>query len=321
MAEKGTQKAGREIGDDMLQGQNRQLKEMKAHGSGEFKCAVYHALTEKEGFRVFPHWHEEIEILYLKKGDFHLEINMEHWEAREEGFYFVNAGELHRLRAAGPCEEYAIVFAPEILESQCHDAGQIQIVWPLINHRLTLPRSIGPQSPVFAQVRREYVQMLGFLEQESGRGAGFLVETSQDAATQLCIRGGLQKILALLYAHSLLGVEQETNERIERVKSVLYYIQGHYREKLSLEILAGVVNVNQQYFCRMFKKAVGRPPLEYVREYRIRKAAELLEHTDMQVMAVCLESGFHNLGNFLREFKKQMGLTPLQYRKKLGDKS
>ena len=41
----------------------------------------------------------------------------------------------------------------------------------------------------------------------------------------------------------------------------------------------------------------------------------LLQTTDMPVMDICLDCGFNNLGNFLREFKKNTGLTPLQYRK------
>ncbi len=74
--------------------------------------------------------------------------------------------------------------------------------------------------------------------------------------------------------------------------------------------------MNEQYFCRFFKKAIGRSPIEYVNEYRIKQAIRLLEETDLPITDVCLECGYNNLGNFLREFRKVTGTTPLQYRKR-----
>ena len=78
--------------------------------------------------------------------------------------------------------------------------------------------------------------------------------------------------------------------------------------------LAGLINRNEQYFCRFFKKVIGSTPMAYVNEYRIKQACRLLEETDLSVMDICLECGFNNLGNFLREFRRRTGTTPLQYR-------
>lgn len=78
--------------------------------------------------------------------------------------------------------------------------------------------------------------------------------------------------------------------------------------------------MNEQYFCRFFKKALGKSPVSYINEYRIKQAIILLQTTDLPVMDICLDCGFHNLGNFLREFKKDTGFTPLQYRKHFSPK-
>ena len=75
------------------------------------------------------------------------------------------------------------------------------------------------------------------------------------------------------------------------------------------------MNLNEQYFCRLFKKAIGSSPIEYINEYRIKQAKRLLEESDLPVTEVCMECGYNNLGNFLREFRKYSGMTPLQYRK------
>ena len=81
-----------------------------------------------------------------------------------------------------------------------------------------------------------------------------------------------------------------------------------------IQDLAGQVHMNEQYFCRFFKKSLGRSPMEYLNEYRIKQAMRLLEETDLPVTEVCLECGYNNLGNFLRAFKKYTQTTPLKYR-------
>ncbi|MBD5505939.1 MAG: AraC family transcriptional regulator [Lachnospiraceae bacterium] len=62
-------------------------------------------------------------------------------------------------------------------------------------------------------------------------------------------------------------------------------------------------------------------PMEYINEYRIKQTRRLLEESDLSVTEICLEGGFNNLGNFLREFRKYTGTTPAQYRKAHAEKS
>lgn len=295
-----------------------QLKENRLHGTSDFPCAIYQCHSEYPVFYVPPHWHEEIEIIWIVRGGFHLEINMEHYESRGEAFFFINSGELHRLyskKEGEPIEEYAIVFHPKILSFDSHDAAQIQILWPLSSRTLTLPRVIDQDHPLFSLIRMEYTQILDSISYGQGKPQSLKDRAVYGAAVQLCIKGSLIKILSFLSSHDLLQEYSDGDSRVDAVKMVLTYIREHYREKLSLGELAGVVNLNEQYFCRFFKHAVGKSPLRYVGEFRCHKAMGLLEQTSLTVMEICLETGYHNLGNFLREFRKQTGMTPLQYRK------
>ena len=97
--------------------------------------------------------------------------------------------------------------------------------------------------------------------------------------------------------------------------STLTYIQENYKEKIYIRDLAGLIGMNEQYFCRFFKKVIGRSPMEYVNEYRIKRAIHYLKESDLTVTEICLECGYNNLGNFLREFRKYTSTTPLQYRR------
>ncbi|MEG2773771.1 MAG: AraC family transcriptional regulator, partial [Acetivibrio sp.] len=102
--------------------------------------------------------------------------------------------------------------------------------------------------------------------------------------------------------------------RVGVLKKVISFIEQKYQEKIYVNQLAKLANMNEQYFCRFFKKSIGKTPIEYVNEYRIKKAKHLLKDTELSVMEVCMETGFNNLGNFMREFRKYNQTTPLQYR-------
>ena len=105
------------------------------------------------------------------------------------------------------------------------------------------------------------------------------------------------------------------NPRVELLKTVISYIRENYQHSLTLGELAALAGMNEQYFCRFFKKALGKTPVSYINDFRIRHAATLLRTTELPVTEVCLESGFNNLGHFMKEFKKTTQLTPLQFRK------
>lgn len=134
--------------------------------------------------------------------------------------------------------------------------------------------------------------------------------------SQMYVKSSLMYILATLSAHGLFSVtERNFDRRVESIKTALTFIKDNFQNKIYISDLASQVNLNEQYFCRLFKKAIGYSPIEYINEYRIKQAKRLLEDTELQVIEVCLECGFNNLGNFLQEFRKYTGTTPLQYRK------
>ena len=123
-------------------------------------------------------------------------------------------------------------------------------------------------------------------------------------------------MLGFLSSFSLLTQPEKADDyRVQIIKSSLEFIRKHYQEKIYIRDLAGNASMNEQYFCRFFKKILGKSPITYINEYRIKQAIILLQTTDSPVMDICLDCGFNNLGNFLREFKKDTGFTPLQYRK------
>lgn len=175
--------------------------------------------------------------------------------------------------------------------------------------------------PAFARIKQEYLEIVNHFHQTGFFLAKDIQMVTENLASQLFIRASLLKILGTLSSFSLLTEPEKTDHyRVEIIKRSLAYIRSHYQEKLYIRDLAQQANMNEQYFCRFFKKALGKSPVSYINEYRIKQAIILLQTTDLPVMDICLDCGFHNLGNFLREFKKDTGFTPLQYRKHFSPK-
>ncbi len=298
------------------------LKEICLHGTKSFPCAFYRTRCAGKGTLVKHHWHDEVEILYFSGGDFRLEINMEQFFIRSEALYFINPGELHSIftENAKSSGEDAIVFSPDILNLDSYDAAQTQLIQPIQNGMLLFPRCLTPDHKAFAPVRDTFLEaMRSFQTPPEGTPAQRNGAATDDLTSQLFIKSSLLRILAVLSGSRLfLPTEKNHDKRVEEIKTVLTYIKENYKEKIYIQDLARQVNMNAQYFCRFFKKSIGRSPMEYINEYRLKQSLRLLKETDLPVTEVCLECGYNNLGNFLRSFKKYAGTTPLQYRKEVN---
>ncbi len=289
--------------------QSPTLKELRLHGTKSFPFATYKTPFHKKGMMVKHHWHEEIEMIYFSEGNFRLEINMEPFAICSECLYFINPGELHAIvTETMESSEEAIVFSPHILSFESYDPVQVQLIQPIQNGKLLLPRCLLPDHPAFVPIRDTFLDIM--------HTCGKPYEAFDDLTYQLYAKASLLRMFALFSASKLLiPSEKNYDKRVEEIKKIITYIKEHYKEKIYVRDLAALVNMNEQYFCRFFKRAIGHSPMEYTNEYRIKQSMQLLKETNLQITEICLECGFNHLGNFLKEFRKYANTTPLQYRK------
>lgn len=98
------------------------------------------------------------------------------------------------------------------------------------------------------------------------------------------------------------------------VLAVQTYIETHYAEQLSISNLAARVYVTPCYLAHCFKETTGYSPKQYLVQIRLASAKDLLVHTDLNVSEVAYRSGFSDVNNFIRTFRRETELTPLRYR-------
>ena len=104
-------------------------------------------------------------------------------------------------------------------------------------------------------------------------------------------------------------------------QAVSDYIETHYRDKFSLESLAGELYVNGSYLLRVFKKHTGYTPLAYHNHVRCERAKELLAGSGNNVSEIGEAVGFVSSAHFSHVFRKETGCTPTEYRSRRKNES
>ncbi|MBW6409355.1 helix-turn-helix domain-containing protein [Clostridium weizhouense] len=106
-----------------------------------------------------------------------------------------------------------------------------------------------------------------------------------------------------------------TKEQVDLIKDVRDSIFQHYNKKMTVKELSKIYNVSTTFLQNGFKDILGKTVAEYIREFRIYKAAKMIKETNQSIMEIALCVGYDNPSKFASAFKKVMGSTPLKYRK------
>ena len=112
--------------------------------------------------------------------------------------------------------------------------------------------------------------------------------------------------------NTFIQVEQHSDSR--RVSKVIEYINANLMNKIALENLAEVAGMTPMAFSRFFKMRTGKTVVDFILEQRIGFASRLLIDSTKSVVEICYESGFNNVSNFNRIFRKRKNMTPKEFR-------
>jgi AraC-like DNA-binding protein len=139
---------------------------------------------------------------------------------------------------------------------------------------------------------------------------------------------GLERIMILLnilekiaaskdreYINTIYQPEKIEPQEADRLNKVFQYISENFQKKITLEEIASVANLSAKAFCRYFKAKTRKTFQDFLLEVKIAHACNLILEKDMTIYEVCYDSGFNNLSNFNRYFKKLMNKTPLEFKK------
>ncbi|MBN2604710.1 MAG: helix-turn-helix transcriptional regulator [Bacilli bacterium] len=131
--------------------------------------------------------------------------------------------------------------------------------------------------------------------------------------------------IILQTANSLLLLDEllQNHKNTYNIKSHQYsiriaqeYLEQNYMKALQIDDVADLLHFSKFHFIRLFKSQTGKTPYQYLLEVRVNQAKYLLKKTTLQAKEISRNCGYNSEINFTTSFKKNTGLTPLEYRRK-----
>ena len=178
---------------------------------------------------------------------------------------------------------------------------------------------------------KEEMESINRLFQRSERGLEITGATKtlvSKMIRQLLSLKGMDSIIQLLKILDVLAKSNEchfithhhigtsnTEAETNRMNKVYGYVMKNFKHKISLDEVAGIVNMTRTSFSRYFKSRVNKSFSNFLKEIRIEYACKLLQEEKMNIDSIGYECGFQTLSNFNKQFKNVMEKQPHNYRK------
>ena len=278
--------------------------ELAHHGTAQLPAAFYYD-DLKEAY-VPWHWHEELEAIVIPAGGGLLAGDTEKYVVRTGEGFFANSGVLHAAwnRGEEHCRFHSVVFHPRLV-----GAGLDSIFWQkYVQPVCTNP---GLRSLHLDGSEPWHRAALDCIEAAWQAGA------NEEPGYEFRLRSALSELIYILYCNMPPAVQRPSEregQMAERIKLMLQYIQEHYAEPVTVAQIAGAAMVSESECLRCFRTVIGTPPIRYLKQLRLQRAAELLRTTDEKVAVIGAECGFQDASYFIRTFRAGESCTPAEYR-------
>ncbi|MBQ4515638.1 MAG: helix-turn-helix transcriptional regulator [Clostridia bacterium] len=259
-------------------------------------------LKETEGIRrlSYPHYHDEIEFLYIDKGQLKLICQDTEHILNEGETVFINSRVVHETFGIDPYLCTSLIQFK--LFDYLDDIGKNMARFINLNELSLFKFKTGLKeteeiNSIITQIVAEY--------------------KSKSLAHELYIKGMVYNLIGLLARYNLIKYNSlmPTSSESERLFTIIDYIDKNYSEKITLDYLASLVNLNSEYLCRLFKKTIGSTIGDYINFVRISKAEKLLSTTNKTISEISMDTGFASVSYFNRVFKCYKKCSPSAYKK------
>ncbi len=248
-----------------------------------------------------PHFHEDVEIVTVKTGKMAYSVNGKLISLSAGDTIFVNSNQIHYSVSVENTTATYIIFIvnPIILNSSV--AIEMQVLQPILNNP-KLPylrfRNINENA---ADIRN-IMLTLPDLRRDPFQITRKLFDIWDIVLTQS-------------KSYGMIDEAAQTDIHSKSFKAMMYYIQEHYKESITLDDIAASGNISKSLCNKIFHKYVGDSPVNYLLNYRVRKVAEILRTTSLPLSEIAALTGFNGTSYMSEMFKKSFEMSPRDYRK------
>jgi AraC-like DNA-binding protein/mannose-6-phosphate isomerase-like protein (cupin superfamily) len=253
------------------------------------------------------HWHDHFEVAVVLDGSGTFMFGRRALAAEPGDVFFIDNSQPHVAHAAPgtSLRLLLVLFRPELIAGPgCRDLDHGYLAPFRVDDRVASPRLRG-SSPVAVQV----AAILGQLRETWER---------HDPADRHLADATFRLALALAGRHAGCNgavPSRAAADRREQIRPVLAYVDGHCRDSITLDDVAGLVHVSPSRVRHVFKDVTGVSFKEYVTQVRVAEAKRLLLGTELSVADIARAVSYTNLHQFYKVFYRSCAMSPGEYRR------
>ena len=280
---------------------NLQYREERRHGAPDFPVQYYRIDLEHPRYEMNLHWHREMEIVRVLRGELSLYLDNAEYLLCEGEVAFVGSSVLHRA-------------TPRDCLYEC-------VVFDLNLFVRNSPGRVGEYALSALAGEIENRPISGEHELIRAVEALFSALATAGAYHELKVYSAIADVLYLLYLTE--RVHKTAHKHAGRRQSmtlVLDWIENNYTDHVSLSELARVAGSNEKYLCRFFKEYTGNSPVDYINRLRVERACLSMAEGDKSITDAALDCGFNDMSYFCKIFKRYKGMTPREYCRRFEEK-
>lgn len=284
------------------------LHETKSHYNTDFSYNTYPCTIPQDFTEVPLHWHNEMELIYIKKGNGIVSIDLNYHSVSQGDLVIVYPGRIHSITNSDNSRlEYEnIIFNINMLLPKECDRNTFEYFGHINNSDNNMTYIIRPAD-------LHYREIISFIDE-----ADKVCETFP-AGFELKIRSCLYSFFFALHTYySYTGGSEVSGslsiDKMNKLKLIIRYIENNYTHAVSIHDIADECHFSESHFMKFFKQCTGTSFISYLNDYRLLIASRMLTSTDLSVTQIAGECGFDNISYFNRCFKKKYGTAPSKMR-------
>lgn len=259
-------------------------------------------LSQYPNYKAVSHWHNDVEFIVILSGHMLYNINGVIVHLNEGQGIFVNSRQLHYGFSddCSECHFICILLHPLLLCSTQYI--EQEYITPIISNstfsHCILNKNLVWQNHIMDTIKKMYT----YCDRE------FSI---------LHIQSLFYELWRELYDHAPKDEKQsfKSYHQLSILKDMIGYIQKNYGEKITLNDISFAGKVCKSSCCAIFQKFLNQTPINYLTGYRLKKAIELMQNSDMTITEIAHSVGFSGASYYTETFRKYFNISPTEYRK------
>ncbi len=284
---------------------NHAIKEDLTYSNQMFPISEFVDHFDTFAERSFPsHWHHEFELQIILSGSAVYQVNSTSYLIEEGNAIYIAPEAVHSMKALSEnTVGYNIVLQPQFL---------IRLLQSANCEKYTLPlTTLRPDAAVITSERKEGHIILEQLKRM------YYTESMQSAYELFLLEnliGIWRSLLAILPKPTADSEDSSKLLREQRMKRMLNYIRQNYSHPMTITEIASAANISKSECFRCFSELSRTTPIEYVNQFRLFQASQMLITSKESVSDICYQTGFNSTSYFSKKFKEQYRMSPKEYR-------